>query len=113
MARLGGDWYCKVDESNLFKVEKPNIKIGIGIDALPKEIRNSKVLTGNHLGQLGNVHEMPVVDPAFEDDKLKNIFQYYSLNGEEMEKEMHLYAKELLDEGKVQEAWQVLLSTSL
>ncbi len=113
VARLGGDWYCKVDESNLFKVEKPNIKIGIGIDALPKEIRNSKVLTGNHLGQLGNVHEMPVVDPAFEDDKLKNIFQYYSLNGEEMEKEMHLYAKELLDEGKVQEAWQVLLSTSL
>ena len=24
VARLGGDWYCKVNESNLFKVEKPN-----------------------------------------------------------------------------------------
>ena len=55
-----------------------------------------------------------VIDAAFEDDKLKNIFQYYSLAPDEMEKELHIYAKELLDASKVQEAWQVLLSgTSL
>src|SRR5882724_1756228 len=36
IARMGGDWYCKVDESNLFQVEKPNTKLGIGIDALPE-----------------------------------------------------------------------------
>jgi flavin reductase (DIM6/NTAB) family NADH-FMN oxidoreductase RutF len=110
VARLGGDWYCKVDESNLFKVEKPNIKIGIGVDALPQNIRNSSILTGNNLGQLGNVHEMPVIDPSFDDDKLKNIFQYYSLSPNEMEMELHLYAKQLLDKGEVQQAWQVLLS---
>jgi flavin reductase (DIM6/NTAB) family NADH-FMN oxidoreductase RutF len=111
VARLGGDWYCKVDETNLFKVEKPNIKIAIGVDALPAGIRNSKILTGNHLGQLGNVFEMPVIEPSFDDDRLKNIIQYYSINPEEMEKELHLYAKELLDAGKVSEAWQVLLSS--
>ncbi len=111
VARLGGDWYCKVDETNLFKVEKPNVKIGIGVDALPASIRKSKILTGNHLGQLGDVFEMPFVDPAFEDDTLKNIIQYYSINPDEMEKELHLYAKELLDAGKVTEAWQVLLSS--
>ena len=110
IARLGGDWYCKVDSSNLFKVEKPNIKLGIGVDALPESIRNSKILTGNNLGQLGNVHEMPFVDPAFNDDRLKNIIQYYSLNPDDMEKELHSYAKELLDSGKVNEAWQVLLA---
>jgi hypothetical protein len=110
VARLGGDWYCKVDESNLFKVEKPNIKLGIGVDALPEPIRNSKILTGNNLGQLGNVHEMPVIDPAFHDDRLKNIFQYYAINPAEMEVELHTYAKQLLDEGKVREAWQVLLA---
>jgi flavin reductase (DIM6/NTAB) family NADH-FMN oxidoreductase RutF len=110
VARLGGDWYCKVDESNLFKVEKPNIKLGIGVDTLPEPIRNSKILTGNNLGQLGNVHEMPVIDPAFHDDRLKNIFQYYSINPTEMEAELHAYAKQLLDEGKVREAWQVLLA---
>jgi flavin reductase (DIM6/NTAB) family NADH-FMN oxidoreductase RutF len=110
VARLGGDWYCKVDETNLFKVEKPNVKIGIGVDALPASIRSSKMLTGNHLGQLANVYEMPMVDPAFDDDRLKNIIQYYSINPDEMEKELHLYAKELLDAGKVTAAWQVLLA---
>jgi flavin reductase (DIM6/NTAB) family NADH-FMN oxidoreductase RutF len=110
IARLGGDWYCRVDSSNLFKVEKPNVKLGIGIDTLPSSIRQSNILTGNNLGQLANVHEMPFVDPSFTDDKLKNIIQYFSLNPDDMERELHTYAKELLDAGKVNEAWQVLLA---
>jgi len=56
------------------------------------------------------VHEMPAIDPAFDDDHLKQIIQYYSINPEEMEKELHSYAKKLLDKGRVQEAWQVLLA---
>lgn len=110
IARLGSNWYCKVDESNLFEVEKPNVKLGIGIDALPASIRSSSILTGNHLGQLANLHESPVIDPAFDDDHLKQIIQYYSINPVEMEKELHNYAKLLLDKNKVHEAWQVLLA---
>src|SRR6476646_4615638 len=109
VARLGGDWYCHVSKDNLFKVPKPNIQLGIGMDALPESIRNSHILTGNHLGQLANVNEMPVVEPSFDDEHLKNIVQYFSINPEEMEKETHRYAARLLDEGKVYEAWQVLL----
>ena len=111
VARLGGDWYCKVSKENLFAVPKPNVKLGIGIDGLPESIRLSKILTGNHLGQLGNMHEMPLVEPAFDDEHLKNIVQYFSINPAEMEKELHLYAAKLLDEKKVAEAWQVLLAT--
>jgi len=111
VARLGGDWYCQVNEQNLFKVEKPNRELGIGIDVLPAHIRNSSILTGNHLGQLANVHDMPVIDAAFNDDQLKQIMQYFSINPAEMEKEIHIYAAKLLQEGKVYEAWQVLLST--
>lgn len=110
VARLGGDWYCKVDESNLFKVDKPNTQCGIGVDALPEGVRNSHTLTGNQLGLLGNVHDMPTINPAFSDDRLKNIIQYYSISPSEMEKELHVYAAELLNAGKVQDAWQVLLS---
>ncbi|NCU04960.1 MAG: flavin reductase family protein [Chitinophagaceae bacterium] len=112
IARLGGDWYCKVDEQSLFHVAKPNTQLGIGIDALPESIRNSSILTGNNLGQLANVHEYPTVDATFEDDQLKNIIQYFSINPDEMDKELHKYAKELLDAGKVTEAWQVLLADS-
>jgi hypothetical protein len=70
----------------------------------------STILTGNQLGQLANVHEMPVIHPSFDDDQLKNIIQYYSVSPPEMEKELHRYAAKLLDEGKVEEAWQVLLA---
>lgn len=110
VARLGGDWYCRVDENSLFKVVKPNTQLGIGIDSLPESIRHSNILSANNLGQLANVHEMPFVDPAFTDDKLKNIIQYYSINPDEMDKELHRYAKELLDAGKLNEAWQVLIA---
>ena len=112
VARLGGNWYCRVDESNLFQVEKPNTQLGIGVDALPVNIRNSSILTGNNLGQLGNTHEIPAIDPSFEDAHLKQIIQYYSINPDEMEKELHTYASKLLNEGKVAQAWQVLLASS-
>lgn len=110
VARLGGDWYCKVDETNLFKVPKPNTQLGIGVDALPAGIRNSPILTGNHLGMLGNIHELPAINPAFDDAQLKNIIQYFSINPGEMENELHKYAATLLNQGKVAEAWQVLLA---
>lgn len=110
VARLGGDWYCHVSKDNLFKVPKPNIKLGIGFDALPESIRNSKILTGNQLGQLANVHEMPVVQPSFDDEHLKNIIQYFSVDPVEMGKELHKYAARLLDDGKIDAAWQVLIA---
>ena len=111
VARLGGNWYCRVTKENLFEVEKPNTKLGIGIDALPQSIRHSKILTGNQLAQLANVNELPVVEPSFDDEHLKNIVLYYSISPDEMEKETHLYAAKLLDGGKIAEAWQVLLAT--
>lgn len=113
VARLGGDWYTKLDSSNLFKVAKPNTELGIGIDLLPESIRNSKFLTGNHLGQLANVTTIPHIDPSFHDDRLKNIFQYYSINPSEMERELHLYASELLNQNKVDAAWQILLAVEI
>jgi flavin reductase (DIM6/NTAB) family NADH-FMN oxidoreductase RutF len=113
VARLGGDWYCKVDETNLFKVAKPNVQLGVGIDALPEAIRNSKILTGNHLGQLANVHDMPIVDPNFENDTLKQIVQYYNLDPKEMEVETHKLAAVYLNNDNVKDAWQVLLANDI
>jgi flavin reductase (DIM6/NTAB) family NADH-FMN oxidoreductase RutF len=110
IARLGGNWYCSVNSTNLFEITKPNKEIGIGIDALPDAIRMSSILTGNNLAQLANVKEMPVVEPSFYDEHLKDIVQYFSIDPDEMEKELHVYAKQLLDKNKVHEAWQVLLA---
>jgi len=110
LARMGGNYYCVINERNLFEVERPNAKKGIGFDNLPEDIKNSNFLSGNELGMLANVSELPAINPAFEDSQLKHIIQYYSNDPQEMEKELHLYAKELLQQHKIQEAWQILLA---
>lgn len=112
VARLGGDWYSVVNEQSLFQVPKPNTQLGMGIDALPASIRSSKILSGNNLGQLANCAAIPVVDPSFQDDHLKQIIQYFSVNPEEMEKELHTYAQQLLEKGDTTAAWQVLLASA-
>lgn len=110
VARLGGDWYLAVNENNLFKVPKPNTQLGMGIDALPEHVKLSSILTGNHLGQLANAEVMPDIDAAYDNEDLKRIFQYYSLNPKDLETEVHKLAAQLLSHGKESEAWQVLLS---
>lgn len=110
VARLGADWYCVVNETNLFTVPKPISELGIGVESLPENIRNSKILSGNDLGLLANISELPVVDATFSDIRLKEIIQYYSMSPDEMEIELHQYAKQLLSKDCIREAWQILLS---
>nr|WP_294946959.1 flavin reductase family protein [uncultured Mucilaginibacter sp.] len=112
VARLGGDWYCRVTADNLFKVAKPVRTIGIGVDAIPYAIRNSKVLTGNNLGQLGNVEFLPTdeeVEAFAQSDEIKELFDATIGDSQTREVQLHLRAKHLLDNGLVEEAWKVLL----
>lgn len=83
---------------------------GINPGDLPPGIRNSRILMQPHLLLLCIVPEMPSVDPAFEDERLKNIIGYFANSPDEMEKELHYYAKELLEKGDINSAWQVLLT---
>jgi flavin reductase (DIM6/NTAB) family NADH-FMN oxidoreductase RutF len=102
VARMGDNWYCRANNESLFEVQKPITSIGIGFDAIPLEIKNSKVLTGNNLGLLGSVEQLPGMEEIAEHRKthahLTNIEQ------------KHLYAKQLLEANKVKEAWMTLLS---
>lgn len=80
---------------------------------LPPNIRNSEILSDADKDLLSTVDRMPAVDPAYDDNTLKNIFQYYSLTPEQMDAEVHKHASKLLSEGKVNEAWQVLLTNEI
>ena len=112
VARLGGDWYCRVTADNLFKVAKPNKNIGIGVDAIPLAIRNSKILTGNNLGQLGNVEALPSdeeVEAFSQTDEMKELLDATIGDSHTRTMHQHLKAKHLLDDGRVTDAWKVLL----
>jgi len=110
VARMGGDYYCRASGSAVFEVPKPNTQLGVGIDVLPERIRTSKVLTGNHLGILGNSTSIPVVAEMLYDDRLAQIVRDYNTDDEAKRNALHEYAKELLDAGNVEKAWQVLLA---
>lgn len=112
VARLGGNWYSRVIPESLFEVAKPLSTLGIGVDALPEHIRFSKVLTGNHLGQLGNVEQLPSEDEVklFElEPEIKDILDATIGDSNTRATQLHLKAVEFLNLGKVEEAWKTLL----
>ena len=114
VARLGGDWYCRVTNDNLFKISKPtgSAGIGIGVDAFPKEVKYSKVLTGNNLGVLGLVETLPSDEEvrAFGlTDEMKELIDATINDSQTRTLHLHLKAKQLLDNGRVMDAWKVLL----
>lgn len=112
VARMGGDFYCRASGNAVFEVPKPNIQLGIGMDALPKAIRNSSILSGNNLGMLANSTFVPVIGDVLYDDRLNQIIQEFADNLAAKQNAKHHYAKELLEIGQVEKAWQVLLSES-
>jgi flavin reductase (DIM6/NTAB) family NADH-FMN oxidoreductase RutF len=107
VARLGGDWYAKISCDNLFKITKPINDLPMGIDALPEFIRHSDHLTGNQLARLASLAKLPAKDPAFRDERLEALTKY--LKDESLSKKLHEYARELMEENKIEAAWQVLL----
>jgi len=112
VARMGGDFYCRASGNAIFTVEKPNLKLGIGFDNLPAELKNSHVLTGNDLGILANVEAIPGSEEIKEFASRPEVKKLLAvLNDDESNKNLarHLAAKRLLAEGKVKEAWMLLL----
>lgn len=110
VARMGGDYYCRASGDAVFSVPKPNLNLGIGVDALPASIRNSTILTGNNLGILGNSTNIPIVAAPFNDDRLLQLLRTYEADKETLQKELHQYAKEVIEAGDVEKAWQILLA---
>lgn len=101
VARMGDNWYCRAIGASLFEVQKPITSIGIGLDQMPANIRNSKILSGNNLGLLGSVERLPTSEEITEFKKGLKKFS--------SEEECHSYAKALLESNKVTDAWMVLL----
>jgi flavin reductase (DIM6/NTAB) family NADH-FMN oxidoreductase RutF len=110
VARMGGDHYCRASGSAVFDVHKPNLELGLGVEALPHAIRNSNILTGNNLGMLGNSTAIPIVSEMLYDDRLTDIMRGYETDETGRRNALHTYAKELLDRGEVDKAWQVLMA---
>jgi len=112
VSRMGGNWYCRADKNSMFEIQKPITTVGIGFDNLPKDIINSKVLTGNDLGQLAGIEALPNETDVNEYKllELSDLFVSLESQAAALEKELHNRAKTLLIENKLEQAWKTLLA---
>jgi flavin reductase (DIM6/NTAB) family NADH-FMN oxidoreductase RutF len=112
VARMGGDWYSRANAESMFEITKPISTCGIGFDALPTDIKSSKILSGNNLGYLAGIEKIP--DETYVNEykllELSDLFVSLEDNALALEEELHKRAKSLLDENKLEEAWLTLLS---
>ena len=112
VARMGGDWYSRANAESMFEITKPISTCGIGFDALPTDIKSSKILSGNNLGHLAGIEKIP--DETYVNEykllELSDLFVSLEDNALALEEELHKRAKSLLDENKLEEAWLTLLS---
>ena len=112
VARMGGDWYCRTDKNSMFEITKPITTKGIGFDQMPNEILNSNILTGNDLGKLGGIENLP--DETSVNDfkliELSELFIELEDDAEALEKALHKKAKEFLAQNELDAAWKTLLS---
>ena len=114
VARLGGDWYARVVPESLFEVPKPNRNQGIGIDQLPEHLRHSNILTGNNLGRLANIERqaLPTREEVLDfraDPLVAYTLNRYRNDAPEQRRQLVLLGKKLLEEGRLLDAWKVLL----
>ncbi|WP_340199691.1 flavin reductase family protein [Ascidiimonas sp. W6] len=110
VSRMGGNWYGRANKG-LFEVPKPLATLGVGVDAIPENIRLSKVLSGNDLGILGNIEKIPTEEEieAFVSGSLET--KAVLSSGDQ--NKLHLWAKELINKNEVLSAWKVLLAKQL
>ncbi|MFO0495426.1 MAG: flavin reductase family protein [Flavobacteriia bacterium] len=112
VSRMGGNWYCRADKNSMFEIAKPITTCGIGYDQIPLDIRHSTILSGNDLGYLGGIEELPNETDVNEYKLLELSELFVSLEDKpaELERALHARAKDLLNENKLEEAWMTLLS---
>ena len=112
VARMGGNWYCRADEKSMFEISKPITTIGVGFDQLPTDILKSTILTGNDLGQLAGIEELPNETDVNEYKliELSDLFVSLEDDPDQLEEALHILAKELLKQDKLAEAWMTLLA---
>lgn len=111
VGRMGGNWYVRASGESIFEVAKPLTTRGIGVDQLPDHIRLSSILTGNHLGMLGNVEAIPSeqeVEDFKGEPEVRAILDSFD-DEENIQLELHKLAVGLLNEGELDTAWKVLM----
>ncbi|MDB5284226.1 MAG: flavin reductase [Bacteroidota bacterium] len=114
VARLSKQFWCRVGEDNIFTVPsfKMHHEVGLGFDQLPDGIRHSKYLSGNDIAQIAVSERIPEEKELFDMGpvpEIKMIVEKYGHDFVAFEREMHLLAKQEIEQLNIWFAFKILM----
>ncbi len=112
VGRLGGNWYTRASGQAVFEVPKPTRGDALGFDKMPSNIRTSHILSGNDLGMLGNITELPLpseIEQFSGEPEVSSILEAFADDPDQRDIELHKLARNFLSEQEVEKAWLTLL----
>lgn len=95
MGRMGRAFYVRASGDAIHTIVQPVTQITIGYDRLPERIRHSKILTGNNIGQLAGIKEVPQKE-AIQKLKTENPKVKAALASPDVPRALHELIKEIL-----------------
>lgn len=106
MARMGQSLYSRASGEAVYEIPRFGKQLGIGFDQLPLSTRQSKVLTGNNIGQLASIGVVPDTEAVLQ---LKNDPEIYqALRSDNPVEELHKIAKRFLEEENISRASRII-----
>lgn len=108
VARMGESWYCRASGDALFEIPKPIFNTGIGVDQLPKHVLQSTVLTGNHLGRLGNMETLPSNAAVASLKESEAVQEILAAEGAEQLLQLHKHAITAIENNELEKALTLL-----
>jgi len=114
VARMGKNYYARMIPDAILEIPKPkpHDNLSIGFDQLPVCIRQSKYLTGNDIAQIAASERMPEEKELFDMGpvpEVKMIVDKYGHDFDAFEKEMHLLAKQEIEQHNTWFAFKILM----
>lgn len=111
VARMGGNFYCRVHDDSIFEIPKPLKSLGVGVDQIPGEVIKNMIFTGNELGRLGNVEKIPDASDIqkFADSEEVQKIKKEATDDEQYKSALYQLARKYLMKGDVESAWKILL----
>jgi len=113
VGRCGGNFYVRAAGDALFEIPKPTGQgLGVGVDALPEEVRATGILNLNESARLGAAREIPDETEVNEHKllELANLFMEHEDDPTALEAALFAEARQRLEQGDVDGAWKTLLA---
>lgn len=118
IARMSKQFWCRIGEENIFEVPAFRMadNLGLGFDDLPEGIRKSKYLSGNDIALIATSERLPEEKELFDMGpvpEVRLIIDKYGADFETFEKEMHLLAKQEIEQNNTWFAFKILMIVEL